>query len=164
MDDKAIDLEKVSLKKLVEMLSVGQLWKVIGAIIFVIVGAFGFGAWVTEEFLLKPTSQKLQELDKENKQFAQQIKFLEQSLSYLNARVKNKEGHLNDSGEDVVLARKVFVNMLKEMYKGGNPNLQRNEGYVFDESEAGNHKIVFLNGKSYRVPRDIKGDFIDQLR
>ncbi len=164
MENAPIEPEKLSLRVLLGMLSVGQLWKVMGAVIFVIVGAFGFGVWVVETFQLKPTSEELRDVKIENEQFVQQIEFLERSLSYLNARIKDKEDRLNNTGQLVDGARKQFILMLKRMYKGGDVNLQKDEGYEFDESEAGNHKIIFRNVKPYRIPQDVKGEFIEQLR
>ena len=163
MGDEPIELEKISLKTLFGMLPLRQLWGVIGAVIFVIVGAFGFGVWLTEEFDVKPTSLKNVELKEENSQLLEQMKFLELTHSYLNARVKNIEDMLN-TGSEVNTARTLLANRLKEMYKGGDIELQQAEGYEIDESESNNHKIRFGEGRWWRIPRDVKLDFIEQLR
>jgi len=164
MGNERIELEKISLKALFGMLSVGQLWQVMGAVIIVIVGAYGFGVWVTEKFPTELASQELSRLEKKNKQLWQQMKFLELTHSYLNARVKNKEDFLNtDDDEDVNTARTLLANRLKEMYKGGDTHLQRAEGYEIDESEANNHKIRFGDGRWWRIPRDVKVDFLRRL-
>jgi len=101
--------------------------------------------------------------EKKESQLRQQIEFLERSLSYINARIKGKENQLNNTGELVMGARKQFAVMLERMYMGGDLDSQRAKGYEFDEIEAGNHKIIFEGGKQYRIPQDIKGDFIGRL-
>lgn len=97
-------------------------------------------------------------------QFTLQIEYLERCHAYLNARIKGREDNLNnDSDDDVGGARKQFTLTLRRMYKDGDRTLQKQAGYEFDESEAGNHKVIFGGVKAYRIPADVKGDFIGSL-
>ena len=186
-DETHMEPNKISLKRLTGMLSLGQLWAVIVALIAMIGGAFGFGMFVNElrleysyqskltgaiaaaETMVKDSvseeyERRIQGLNKENKEHVLQIEFLERSLSYLIARIRGHEDRLNTGSDELVAdTRKQFAHMLNRLYKDGDKNLQRLEGYEFDESEPGNHKIIFRGVQPYRIPSDVKGDFIDQL-
>lgn len=178
-EDKKVTPAELSLKQLLGILSVGQLRAIIGIIVVLVGGSFGFGMLVNEvrtTSALDTARSKLDtaqsdldtaqsKLDTAEKRYTLQIEFLERSYAYLNARIKGKEDALNDDSNGVINdARFQFASTLERMYKGGDRNLQKADGYEFDESEAGNHKVIFDNEKIYRIFRDVKGNFIDQLR
>ena len=180
-------LEKLSLKQLFGMLTVAQARTIIIAIIGIIGSAFYAGELVNEiriksshltqdqhdKILTNVTIEHKIQLQgeiktrevimKENQRYTLQIEFLERSHAYLNARIKGRENGLNNYSNNVNESRKLFILTLRRMYKEGDRSLQKSEGYEFDESEAGNHKIIFGQVKAYRIPADVKGDFVDAL-
>lgn len=198
--------EKLSLRQLFGMLTVGQARAVVVATIGLIGGVFAAGMWVNElriahSYQTRIDSMITQEkhdetisslkeehkkqvatltadhekemnavktakaaIEDEVQQVTLQIEYLERCHAYLNARIKGRENYLNnDSDDDVDGARKQFALTLRRMYKDGDRTLQKKDGYEFDESEAGNHKVIFGGVKAYRIPADVKGNFIDSL-
>ncbi len=180
-DLRNVDPEKITVKQLVGMLTPSQFRACAAALIAVICGVFAFGAWVNQvrlehkfsrdvqselstavEKKTKEFNGRIEDLRKETSRQVLQIEFLERRYSYLYARVKDRKHLLDVSNPIVENARKQFAMMLQRMYKGGDVNKQKEEGYEFDESEAGNHKVIFQGGKSYPIPQDVKGDFIQR--
>lgn len=100
----------------------------------------------------------------EIERYTLQVEFLERCHAYINARIKGRENVLNnDSDDHVESARKQFAMTLRRMYKEGDRSVQKKDGYEFDESDAENHKVIFGGVKPYRIPADVKGNFIDAL-
>lgn len=115
--------------------------------------------------------EQLSEVEAENdklitqvKRYTLQIEFLERCHAYVNARIKGRENSLNNDSDDAVNgSRKQFAMTLQRMYKEGDRSLQNKDGYEFDESDASDHKVIFGGVKPYRIPSDVKGNFIDSL-
>ncbi|MFQ6027710.1 MAG: hypothetical protein ACE5Q6_09480 [Dehalococcoidia bacterium] len=171
-DESRLELDKIPLKRLIGMLSVGQLWAVIVALFTVIVVAFSFGVFINElrlntyESRLTEAENRGDELQNQNERYVVQIEFLERSVNYLNARTRGRENELNNDSDDrVALTSELFATTLQRLYKNGDTTLQIADGYEFDESDPDNHKIKFHkinppSSKSYDIPQDVKGDFI----
>jgi hypothetical protein len=187
-DTPKTDPEKLTVKQLIGMATPAQLRALLVTLIALVCGVFTLGMWVnqvrlehkfaqdldagvkseveskTSEFnsRLEAAKAETDAVRKEERRHTQQVEFLERCCGFLGASVKGKETLFNTTGPDVMLAKKQFVLMLQRMYHGGDVNLQKAEGYEFDESEPGNHHLIFEGGKSYRIPRDVKEDFVQK--
>ncbi len=187
-DKQGVDAGKLTIAQLLANLTAGQVSKLIAAAVTVFVVAFAVGVWTQDMRLARASQAKeaniiaitthdrlmsdlaeshqleLASVVADNARLALQVEFLERCHAYLNARIEGKEDSLNgDWSENVSNARKQFAQALDRLYKRGDPNAQKAEGYEFDESEPGNHRITFGTTKTYRIPADVKGDFIDGL-
>jgi len=121
---------------------------------------------LTEEHAaeLSDANAKNDKLIAQVKTYTLQIEFLERCHAYLYARIKGREDSLNNDSDDAVNgSRKQFAITLRRMYKEGDRSIQKKDGYEFDESDASDHKVIFGSVKPYRIPSDVKGNFIDSL-
>lgn len=174
--------EAVSIKQMLASLTLTQVVSVVTLFVAFTSGVFALGAFAEQirsadshvreqdaanALAAKPYKEQLEKQAETYKATLAtrdlQIQFLDRWYSYVNARINGEWYSIPGNTEAANAAKNAYLVTLRNMYHGGNAAEQRAQGYLFSEQESLNHAVTFLDGnKSYQIPRDVKGDFIDR--